>query len=469
MSVQFNKGYLHRYGALFIILIILFDLFFIIGSFKGVLYFLEIEETNDYLFTLALTLIIFLTFAMSLSFYRSFRTTPILSEIGELFLYWGSTFVSISTLVYLFEQKMPVSSDILVLWFSVSFVCLAISRFVLRTVAYSLRKVGHNFRRVAIVGHTEIGESLFKSIQSNKWMGLHFVGFFDARNTKRDARLDQSFSHEQFEVLLSKIARNEVDIVYITLPMSAQKRIQMFIDQLSQTNVAIYYAPDFYSFDLLRASWDSIDGQPLVSIIETPLLGDNNLIKRLMDIFISSAILLVIGLPLLLFAILIKMDSKGPIIYKQKRYGLDGKSFIIYKFRTMQSNPEDQVFKQAQKNDSRITKHGKWMRKYSVDELPQFINVLQGRMSIVGPRPHPLALDDEHQALIRRYNLRFKVKPGITGWAQVNGYRGETKTLECMNNRIRYDLEYINKWSVYFDIKIILLTFKSVIKPVNAF
>lgn len=469
MGQDFKKGYLHSYGAVFIFLIAIFDIAVIVGSYKFVLYTNGVFESKDYNFTLTITLIIFISIALSLSFYRSHRTNTIISESLELFVYWLCTFVAISALVNLFEQKMPVSSSLLQIWFVTAFVLLVISRVTIRTIAHKLRSLGRNFRNVSIVGGTLIGERVYRSIQRNDWMGLKFEGMYDDRCSIREELDIEDIEIQRIDKLFKRIENDEVDIVYITLPMSAQTRIKEFIERLSQTNVAIYYAPDFYSFDLLRAHWESIDGQPVISIIETPLLGDNNMVKRIEDIVLSIGILAFIALPMLFVSLLIKLDSKGPVIYKQKRYGLDGKSFTIYKFRTMRSSDNDQVFKQATQDDPRVTKLGKWMRKYSVDELPQFINVLQGRMSVVGPRPHPLALDDEHLNLIRRYNLRFKVKPGITGWAQVNGYRGETKNLDIMDKRIRYDLEYISQWTLVFDIKIILLTVKSVIKPVNAF
>lgn len=469
MAQEIKKGYLHSYGAIFIFLIAILDILVIICTFKFVLFASGVSESKDYIFTLAITLIVFIAIALSLSFYRSHRTNTISSEIAELFMYWLFTFMTISALVYLFEQKMPVSPSLLQIWFVAAYVLLVLSRIAIRTIAHKLRSVGRNYRNVAIIGSTLISERVYNSIVRNDWMGLKFEGFYDDRCSIREKLDIDNLSVHRIDKLFEKIAEDKVDIVYITLPMSAQTRIKEFIELLSHTNVAIYYAPDFYSFDLLRAHWESIDGQPVISIIETPLLGDNNMLKRAEDIILSACILAFIAIPMLLVSLLIKLDSKGPVIYKQKRYGLDSKSFTIYKFRTMRPSHDDQIFKQATEDDPRVTKLGKWMRKYSVDELPQFINVLQGRMSVVGPRPHPLALDDEHLSLIRRYNLRFKVKPGITGWAQVNGYRGETKNLGIMDKRIRYDLEYISQWSLLFDIKIVLLTLKSVVKPVNAF
>ena len=466
---QLRKGYLHSYGAFFLILVAFFDIMVIAGNYHFVLFANQIEVTQDLTFILVLTLIVFLSIATSHSFYRSYRTSKLLTELGELFSYWVSTFAIIATLIFVFENKMPMPSDVLLVWFISTLTFLSISRVILRTFVYKLRAYGRNYRRVAIIGATPIAERLHQSITSNDWMGLKFSGFFDDRCQDRFTEDFKNKQVDSIDTLLSRIAEDEIDIVYITLPMSAQKRIKSTIDKLSLTNVSIYYAPDFYTFDLLRAHWDNIEDQPLISIIETPFVGDNTVLKRLEDVVLSFLILCCIAIPMLIVAILIKLDSSGPAIYRQKRYGLDGKSFTIYKFRTMRSTPDDKVFKQATQNDPRVTRLGRFLRKYSIDELPQFINVLQGRMSVVGPRPHPLALDDEHLNLIKRYNLRFKVKPGITGWAQVNGYRGETKELHIMDKRIQYDLEYIKRWSVLFDLKIIFLTFWTIIKPVNAY
>jgi len=216
--------------------------------------------------------------------------------------------------------------------------------------------------------------------------------------------------------------------------------------------------PDVFAFDLLNARMTDLKGLPTISIYDTPMVGGHKLVKRLQDIILGSAILLLISPVLLVIACAIKFTSKGDVLFKQDRYGIDGKKIKVWKFRSMTVADNANVVVQAKKNDSRITPLGAFLRRTSLDELPQFFNVLQGSMSIVGPRPHAVAHNEEYRKLIQGYMLRHKMKPGITGWAQVNGWRGETDTLEKMQKRIEYDLDYIHSWSLYWDLKIVFLT-----------
>ena len=208
----------------------------------------------------------------------------------------------------------------------------------------------------------------------------------------------------------------------------------------------------------MNARWQSIGSVQALSVYDTPFQGASDLLKRAEDIVLSSIILLMLTLPMLCIAAAVKLTSPGPVIFKQKRYGLDGKQILVYKFRSMKVQDNGPTVKQATKNDPRITKLGAFLRRTSLDELPQFINVLQGRMSIVGPRPHAVAHNEEYRKLIKGYMLRHKVRPGITGWAQVNGLRGETETINKMVKRVEYDLDYIHRWSVWLDLKIIFMT-----------
>ena len=207
---------------------------------------------------------------------------------------------------------------------------------------------------------------------------------------------------------------------------------------------------------------------PVISVCETPFRGSDGVVKRLSDIVLSMLILALIFPLLIVLAILVKLTSPGPVIFKQRRYGLDGEQILVYKFRSMTVTEDGPDIPQARKGDARITPLGAIMRRTSMDELPQFINVLQGRMSIVGPRPHAVAHNELYRKLIKGYMVRHKVRPGITGWAQVNGYRGETTTLDKMQGRIDYDLDYLRNWSLRLDLHIILKTIKLVLKDEKA-
>jgi putative colanic acid biosynthesis UDP-glucose lipid carrier transferase len=251
--------------------------------------------------------------------------------------------------------------------------------------------------------------------------------------------------------------------------MASQPRILSLLDDLKDTTVSIFFAPDIFLTDLIQGRMDYVAGVPVVAVCDTPFTGINGLVKRASDIVLSIIILLLISPLLLAIAIGVKMSSPGPALFRQRRYGLDGKEIVVYKFRSMTVQEDGGVVKQATRNDQRITRFGGFLRRTSLDELPQFINVLQGRMSIVGPRPHAVSHNETYRKLIKGYMVRHKVKPGITGWAQVNGYRGETETVDKMQKRIEYDLEYLRTWSLGLDLWIIVKTVAVVFSDRNAY
>jgi putative colanic acid biosynthesis UDP-glucose lipid carrier transferase len=250
-----------------------------------------------------------------------------------------------------------------------------------------------------------------------------------------------------------------VNLVFISLPMVAQPRILKLLDELRDTTASIYFLPDIFAFDLIQARFDEIDGMPLVAVCETPYSGVNGALKRGFDIAVTGAALAVLWPLMLLIAVGVKLSSAGPAIFKQRRYGLDGREILVYKFRTMTVLEDGGAVRQATRNDSRVTAFGSLLRKTSMDELPQLLNVLAGSMSIVGPRPHAVAHNEQYRKLIKGYMLRHKVRPGITGWAQVNGFRGETDTVEKMRGRVEHDLHYLRNWSLSLDLWVIVKTF----------
>jgi putative colanic acid biosynthesis UDP-glucose lipid carrier transferase len=255
-----------------------------------------------------------------------------------------------------------------------------------------------------------------------------------------------------------------VDLIYITLPMASQPRILKLLDELRDTTTSIYFTPDIFLYDLIQARMDSIGGIPVVAVCETPFWGVNSLIKRTSDLALASVILALIAPLMLAIAIGVRVTSPGPALFKQRRYGVDGREIVVYKFRTMTVLEDGATIRQATRDDPRVTRLGAFLRKYSLDELPQFINVLQGRMSVVGPRPHAVAHNELYRKLIKSYMIRHKVKPGITGWAQVNGFRGETWDIEKMKGRIEHDLAYLRNWSLRLDLQIVLKTVYVVFK-----
>ncbi|HGY6561713.1 TPA: undecaprenyl-phosphate glucose phosphotransferase, partial [Escherichia coli] len=250
----------------------------------------------------------------------------------------------------------------------------------------------------------------------------------------------------------------KIDRIYIAMSMRDESKIKDVVRKLTDTTCSVLLIPDIFTFNILQSRTEEINGVPVVPLFDSPLNGINMVFKRLEDIIVSSLILILISPILLVIATAVKTTSKGPVIFRQVRYGMDGKPIKVWKFRSMTVMENDDKVIQATKNDIRVTKVGKFLRSTSLDELPQFFNVLFGQMSVVGPRPHAVSHNEQYRSLIQGYMLRHKVKPGITGLAQINGWRGETDTLEKMEKRIEYDLLYIRGWSIWLDLKIIFLT-----------
>jgi putative colanic acid biosynthesis UDP-glucose lipid carrier transferase len=265
------------------------------------------------------------------------------------------------------------------------------------------------------------------------------------------------------------VKNHKIDLIYIALPPSLHDEIMTVLDDLKDTTASIYFVPNFFMADLIQARIDDIDGMPVVAVCETPFSGFNGFMKSISDLILATIILCLISPLLIILGLGVKLSSPGPILFKQRRYGLDGHEIVVYKFRSMTVTEDGDKVTQATVNDKRVTKFGKFIRKTSLDELPQFINVLQGRMSIVGPRPHAVSHNEMYRKVIKGYMVRHKVKPGITGWAQVNGFRGETESVESMKSRIEYDLDYLKKWSLSLDLKIILKTVLLVFRDSKAY
>lgn len=340
---------------------------------------------------------------------------------------------------------------------------------VLRAFAPLLLKLQGPLRRAIIVGMNDQGLALACKISEAHYARIELVGFVDDRRTTRHAHTDTHRLLGTQEQLLSLVQSENIQIIYLSLPMASQPRILHILDELKDTTASIYFVPDMFVTDLIQAHPASVCGMPVISVCETPFNGSDGVIKRLSDIVLATLILILISPLLIIVAVAVRISSPGPIIFKQRRCGLDGQEIIIYKFRSMTVTEDGGNIEQAHVNDARITPLGALLRRTSCDELPQFINVLQGRMSIVGPRPHAVAHNELYRKLIKGYMVRHKVKPGITGWAQVNGYRGETKTLDKMQSRIDFDLDYLRNWSVRLDLYIIFKTIGLVIKDQMAY
>jgi len=396
--------------------------------------------------------------------YISSRYRRITQEITPLLLTWFNVIIGLLILGYIFKVTHEYSRMVLGIWFLATPVALLLWRLLLKSGLGYFRSRGHFSRKVVIVGTGENAQRLAGNIRRMDWAGLDFQGFIRASNIGRGRE-----TLGELDRLYEMIDQHEIDVVYIALPMSQQQQIGEILEALSVSTVSTFLAPDFYLSSIAQGKWITIGDSTTVSVIETPMLGSSAWLKRLEDIIVSTIAIIITAPIMAAIAVAVKLESKGPVLYKQKRHGMNGKEILVWKFRSMNVMEKDHEFKQATKDDERITRVGAFLRKTSLDELPQFFNVLTGEMSVVGPRPHALAHNAQYRRSICGYMQRHKVKPGMTGLAQISGYRGETETKQKMEQRVASDMEYLNNWSIWLDLKIILMTPLVLFKDDNAY
>jgi putative colanic acid biosysnthesis UDP-glucose lipid carrier transferase len=320
-----------------------------------------------------------------------------------------------------------------------------------------------------LVGANETSIRILKTLNEDSLSTTTIKAVFDDRSMDRLPDFGGVPLAGNLSEVADYVKRNFVGVIYICLPMSSQPRILHLLNEIRDTTASVYFVPDVFLFDLMQARIDSVGGLPVLAVCESPFHGTIGAMKRWSDILISLCAIVLTAPIMIAAAIATKVSSAGPVIFKQKRYGLDGRQIEVWKFRSMRIHSEKDGVLQATKNDARLTPVGAFLRRTSIDELPQFFNVLQGRMSVVGPRPHAVSHNETYRKIIPGYMIRHKVKPGITGWAQVNGARGETDTVEKMEARVAYDLYYLRNWSLKFDIQIVLKTILTVIRDPNAY
>lgn len=401
--------------------------------------------------------------------YRSWRAGAMKEMQFYTFLSWAIALLPVLMYVFFAKVAEDYSRSILGTWIIATMVALCGWRVVFRYVLFYLRIQGHNTRKVGIIGMSDSGCKLAKQLRDHPETGYVLKGIFDDRAVERlDCKYASSIEGDVNEGV-RRAQLGEFDELFIGLPFTAKNRIEEILRLLGDTTVDVHLIPDFFIYNLLHARIGQVGELQTVSVYDTPIRGGWSLLKRMEDLVLSIIILSVISIPMLFIAIGVKLSSRGPVIFAQDRYGLDGRKIKVWKFRSMRVTENGDKVVQASKNDSRITPFGAFLRRTSLDELPQFINVLQGSMSIVGPRPHAVAHNEEYRKQIEYYMLRHKMKPGITGWAQINGWRGETDTLDKMKMRIQYDLEYIRNWSLWMDCRIIFATFSKGFVGQNAY
>lgn len=419
-------------------------------------YSVELAEHN--VVSAALAVFGFYFIAESRGLYASWRVGGLIDEITDLFVAWGMVVAALMIIAFMSKTSANFSRLAVTTWFIIAPFGLVMMRALIRMVLRELRRSGKNFRTLAVIGATAQGATLIEKSSAVPWTGMQSLGIYDDVKIDLVPEAIRPYVKGTITELMARVREGKVDYVYIVLPMQEEQRIVEIVDALADTTASVYVVPGLFVSDLLHSKWIHFNGIPAIEVYETPFMGINGWIKRLEDVILGSIFLAIAAVPMLVIGLAVKFTSPGSALFKQRRYGLNGEVVEVWKFRSMSVVEDGDDILQARKGDPRITPLGKFLRKTSLDEFPQLINVLQGRMSLVGPRPHAVAHNEEYRKLIHGYMLRHKVKPGITGWAQVNGWRGETETLDKMEKRIEYDLEYIRNWSLWMDIKILWLT-----------
>jgi len=403
--------------------------------------------------------VLFLLLGRAVGLHQQSGDESVDREICCLALTWLLTVIGMFGLLLMVGPSETLSVRMLARWFLITPALMGVCRMAMRIFGNGVFRQGIGTRRVAIAGLNDLGRQAEKNLRNDNTLGWDFVGYYDARKVARD---EESVNDHKLIGDLEKMVEDardgEIDTILITIPMRAEERIREILDKLRDSTVSVYLIPNFFVFEMLHSSLKSIGGLPAVSIFESPLRSIDGIGKRLMDLSLATIGLLIVAAPMLCIAIAIKLTSKGPVIFRQRRYGLNGAEINVWKFRSMTTCDNGTAIKQATKGDSRITPLGAFLRKTSLDELPQLFNVLFGTMSLVGPRPHAAAHNEFYRGQIRGYMLRHKVKPGITGLAQVSGCRGETDTLDKMQRRVDFDHQYIRFWSLWLDAKILVRT-----------
>ena len=414
---------------------------------------------------------LFNIFAEIVGLYRRWHGLGFFKEIGCTVLAWAMTIASLTLLGRFSVYSTEISGPAILWWYFLTLAFALSTRVAIRWFRRYQAQRGIGTRKFAIAGINELGIQLTENVMATPDLRMTFAGFYDDRPKDRLCELPESINQNngQIDSLVESAKSGEIQVIFITLPMRAENRIRSIIAELSDTTVSVYIVPDLFVFQMLNSRWTDIQGLPVVSVFENPLFGVDGFLKRILDLSVSMMALMIACIPMLMIAVAVKLTSKGPVLFKQKRYGLDGKQIDVWKFRSMTVCDNGDTVVQAKKNDSRLTSIGGFLRKSSLDELPQIFNVLSGQMSLVGPRPHANAHNEYYRKQIDGYMLRHKVKPGMTGLAQVNGCRGETETLDKMEARIHFDHRYIRDWSIWLDIKIIFKTLFVVFSRQNAY
>lgn len=435
------------------------DMSLIVLSLLAIMQGYGVAFNKDYLLVLVGMLLLFSYIGESFGLYRSWRLGKFSNMCRLLVVILTLCFVLNFTVMFIFKYTELYSRVVMVGWYLVSVILLLSWRVCVRKIKRIRRSRGFSIQKVAIIGLTETGMNLYNEIWKHDDLGFDCIGFFDDRDASRIENLEPKLIEGNINQAIGLAKTGAIHKLYICLPLLAEQRIADIIEQLGNTTVDVLITPDFLLKNLMNARIGSVGEVDTISVFESSVNGMRRFYKRSFDIVFSLCAIVAISPVLIAVAIAVYVTSPGAILFKQDRYGLDGRKIKVWKFRSMSVTENSDVVTQASKGDARITPVGAFIRRTSLDELPQFFNVLRGEMSVVGPRPHAVSHNEEYRNLVTYYMLRHKVLPGITGWAQVNGWRGETDTLDKMEKRVEFDLAYIRNWTLWWDVKIVFMTF----------
>lgn len=457
------RGVLKEYAAFWEVLLRMADVSAVVvsGWAAGLIYLGGMPQLPGYKLGMVLAVLLCLVLFPLFGMYRAWRGSSLGEEVRTITLAWASTLVTLTLFAFVTKTGPEFSRGWFLIWLVVGWVSLVISRIVLRSALRELRRRGFNQRRVAIVGSQAKAEELATRLAETPWAGLVVAGRFEPTRGRTD---------NDFADLVAFVGSGSVDQVWIAVPLRDEATIHRVQHALRLSTVDVRYLPDVSGFHLLNNSVTDVAGFPVISLSSSGMDEIDRLVKRAEDLILATLILILISPLMLLIALGVKLSSPGPALFRQRRLGMGGEEITVLKFRSMVVHSESPGrVTQARKGDPRITSFGAFLRRTSLDELPQFLNVLSGKMSVVGPRPHAVEHSEQYKMLVDRFMARHKIKPGITGWAQVNGFRGETDTLEKIQKRVQHDLHYIEHWSLWLDLRIIALTLFQGFSPHNAY
>ena len=436
-----------------------------------------IPPFRDYVPMLIFVWLIWTFLYRKLGLYKPMRSQNLWREI--LAILKANTFAVILLLAatYLFKEKsVPLSRLVFLIFWGLQTSSSIFVRMVIRGILRKLRKKGYNIRYSLVVGAGSLAQHIAASMVGNREFGIELVGFLASTREGLCGSSEKIVHGVQvgpmiapvigvYEDLSAIIERGGIDQVIIALPLEDHSYLQKVVESIGDSVIDVKLVPDVHRFIQLGSEIEEFDGVPVISLASTPLDGINRILKRALDLFLGSVLFIAFLPVMVLIAIIVKLTSKGAVFYHQERLGLDGRPFPIYKFRTMYKVPSSELPKFTTSNDQRVTFIGKFLRRWSLDELPQLLNVVKGNMSLVGPRPERPFFIEEFRKRVPKYMLRHKVQAGMTGWAQINGWRGDTS----IERRIEHDLFYIENWSLSLDLKILCLTLFKGFKNKNAY